>query len=112
MKNKKSHKVSPTFIIMILAFVGLLSYFCYNLASQTGLIPSKTEKALVELVDTNQLKLTQKDSIISIKDQEIARLKEELAKGPDTVYLKPKPQPIIKKVDTASLSISKVDSVK
>jgi hypothetical protein len=109
MKNKKSHQVSPTFIITILTFVSLLSYFCYNLTLQTGLIPIKKEKVLVELVDTNQIKLFQKDSIIIIKDKEIAKLKEELAKRPDTVYIKLKPQLTIKKIDTTS--ISRVDSV-
>lgn len=101
---------------MIVLFFGLLSYFFYNLASQTGLIPNSNnnksyEKNDIEILDTNQIKLAQKDSIIKLKDQEIHILKEELSKRPDTVYLRPKSPPVYKNSDTISPSVSKVDSI-
>lgn len=108
MKNKNPHKVSPTFIVMLLLFVILLLYFCFNLASETGLISSFKKPATLQ-IDTNQIKLNQKDSIISLKDQEIAKLKEELAEAPDTVFV---PKYIFKK-DTSikvNLPVIKSDS--
>lgn len=108
--NHKRRTISPTFIAFILFFLFLLGYFCFQLLSMTGTIKFSESKTEIIPVDTNQLKLNAKDSIIMIKDLEISKLKEEITKGPDTVYIKPKP--IIKKVDTTSLSISKVDSVK
>lgn len=108
--NHKRRNISPTFITFILAFLLLLGYFCFRLLSITGTIKFSEQKTEVIPVDTNQIKLNTKDSIIALKDLEIAKLKEEIAKGPDTVYIKPKP--IIKKVDTTSLSVTKVDSLK
>lgn len=110
MNNNKRRSISPTFVISLTIFLSLLCYFCYQVVVKTGLIKPVQKNTQQIAIDTNQVKLDLKDSIIQLKDFEIQRLKEELLKKPDTVYLRPKP--IIKKVDTTSLSISKVDSVK
>jgi hypothetical protein len=111
MNNKKPHRVSPSFIFMLIIFIGLLSYFCYSIIYQTGLIPSITSKVDEVAIDTNQVKLAQRDSIINLRDIEIFKLKEELLKKVDTIYIKPTLN--TKKRDNDSFSgVSLIDSVK
>jgi hypothetical protein len=113
MTNKKSRPVSVTFVMFLLVFLGLLGYFCYQIVSQTGMIPSKSSPAPDSIqVDTNRLKLDQRDSIIATKDSEIAILKLKLEEKPDTIFV-PK---YTRKPDSISIrpikpSISKPDSI-
>jgi hypothetical protein len=96
---------------MLVIFIGLLSYFCYSIVYKTGLIPSKISKNNETVLDTNQIKLAHRDSIISLKDSEISKLKEELLKKVDTIYIKPTLN--TKKRDNDSFSgVSLIDSVK
>lgn len=99
--NHKKRNVSPTFIVFLLFFALLLGYFCYQIASQTGLIPSKSKDKPTEIVqvDTNQLKLAKKDSIIATKESEILELKLKLEAKPDTIFV-PK---YIRKPDSVSV---------
>lgn len=116
--NYKKHKVSPSFIAFIIIFIALLCFFCYRVLSETGTIPKIFGKkepepsAQVSAVDTNKIKLAQKDSIIAVKDSEIANLKLKLEEKPDTIFV-PK---YIKRSDDSTRSSKpisiKVDSVK
>lgn len=110
MANKRTQSISPTFAVSLTIFTCVLLFVCYYLASETGLIPKKsTQVPVVTQLDTNQILLLEKDSIIRIKDLKISELETKLAKKPDTVYLRPKP--VIKKTDTLIVK-TKTDSIK